>query len=297
MPAFNLNQGNQTAQNRLKLQKERNETDELPMPDARRVPVNRILPNPFQVRQDFHSPEAQAALQELANDIKIRGILEPLVVRPVQKDGQELYEIVAGERRYQAAQLIGLSKLPVIVQENWNDQDARLASLAENLQRRDLTLLEEVQFFKALENEYNWSASRIAKLISKSESYVSRRLRLANDSKKLAKLSQEKMTLGEMLLSQSETDEAATSASATHPVERAKVTATNKTHKLNPSVRLVAVTRFREALDRLAEPKVQSQLTSSEREQLVSELALVEQQVALLKATLEGRPASSKSHK
>ena len=132
------------------------------------VPVAMVVPNRQQVRQVFN----QDTLQELADDIKMRGILEPLVVRESQP-GE--YEIIAGERRYRAAQLAGLTELPVIVQV-MDDEQARLATLVENIQREDLEPADEKRFFEQLQALYNLSTSEIGKMINKSQSYVSKRL-------------------------------------------------------------------------------------------------------------------------
>jgi ParB/RepB/Spo0J family partition protein len=287
--AFNLNKGNQTAQNRLKLQKERSESDVLVMPDALRVPVGRIRPNPFQVRQDFDSAEAQQALRELADDIRKRDILEPLIVRLLVEDNQDYYEIIAGERRFRAAQLAGKTTLPVIVKTNWTDRDARLASLSENLQRRNLSLAEEVQFFLALENEYNYTAKKISELINKSESYVSRRLRLASNPQKLAEMSDQGMKLSEMLLSQAEggPTETETEAGSPAPVEPAgPPQEKSRTRKLKQSVRLLPFTRFREAVERLSSQFQTEQPGPQERERLMKELELIAEGISLLRSSL-----------
>jgi ParB/RepB/Spo0J family partition protein len=132
------------------------------------VPASEVVPNPNQVRKTFN----QRKDQELADDIKAHGILEPLLVR---KNNQDKYEIVAGERRYRAAQLAGLTEVPVII-KNWNNQEARLVQLSENLQRQDLDPLEEKSFFETLMNEYNLSQQEIATMINKSRGYVAKRL-------------------------------------------------------------------------------------------------------------------------
>ena len=132
------------------------------------VPVAMVVPNRQQVRQVFN----EDTLQELADDIKVRGILEPLVVRESQPGK---YEIIAGERRHRAAQLAGLTELPVIVQV-MDDEQARLATLVENIQREDLDPADEKRFFEQLQAIYNLSTSEIGKMINKSQSYVSKRL-------------------------------------------------------------------------------------------------------------------------
>lgn len=139
------------------------------IPGALMVPIESLLPNFFQVRQSFD----EAALTELAADIKERGILEPLIVREVEEGDQ--YEIIAGERRYKAAQAAGLSHVPVIVRE-MNDREARFATLAENLQRQDLDPKDEQRYFQLLQAEYELSLRDIARLINKSAMYVQRRL-------------------------------------------------------------------------------------------------------------------------
>ncbi|MDB5082374.1 MAG: stage 0 sporulation protein [Chloroflexi bacterium] len=290
MPAFNLNKGNQTAQNRLKLQKERSESDVMAMPDALRVPIGRIRPNPFQVRQDFDSPEAQQSLQELADDIRKRDILEPLIVRLLVEGEKDFYEIIAGERRYRAAQLAGKTTLPVIVKTNWTDRDARLASLAENLQRRNLSLVEEVQFFQALENEYNYTAKKISELINKSESYVSRRLRLASNPQKLAEMSDQGMRLSEMLITQEEPattvtqTQAETVTTGADPAVPAPQSSRNR--KMKHSVRLLPFTRFREAVERLSTQLKDEQLNHQEHERLMKELELIAEGISLLRSSL-----------
>lgn len=132
------------------------------------VRVEMVKPNAEQVRKRFD----QKALNELAEDIRERGILEPLIVREIEP-GE--YQIVAGERRYQAACAIGLTELPVIVRD-LNDKEARFVQLAENLQRQDLDPTDEAAFFRTLQNEYNYSITDLAKMISKSRDYVRDRL-------------------------------------------------------------------------------------------------------------------------
>ncbi len=283
MSAFNLNKGNQTAQNRLKLQKERTEIEELAMPDARRVPLSRLRPNPFQVRQDFDSPAALQALQELADDIRKRDLLEPLVVRPIEENGEELYQIIAGERRFRAARLAGKTHVPVIVRDNWTDSDARMASLAENLQRRDLTLVEEVHFFLELENTSNLAAAQIARLINKSESYVSKRLRLAHNPQRLKELSERNLGLTEALLGSDDP-----TLDDGPVVERVgpKQTAARQSAQ---NLRLVPFVRFRDVLEKTSRQLEQKELAGDERDQLLEELSQIEQDLSALKKTLNKR--------
>lgn len=132
------------------------------------VPIAQIVPNLYQVRQHFNAE----ALAELAQDIKSRGILEPLLVREIEPG---TYEIIAGERRHRAAQMAGLTEIPVIVR-SMDDREARFTMLAENLQRQDLDPRDEKHFFQELQSIYNLSNREIAQLISKSSMYVQRRL-------------------------------------------------------------------------------------------------------------------------
>jgi ParB/RepB/Spo0J family partition protein len=142
------------------------------MSNAVLVPVEKLRPGPYQMRRDFD----ETSLQELAEDIGERGILEPLVVRP---DPSNLaganYMIIAGERRYRAAKLAGLATVPVIIRQ-MDEHEAEMAALAENLQRQDLNPLEEQQLFQSLQGQYNWSISEIARRIHKSRHYVQKRL-------------------------------------------------------------------------------------------------------------------------
>src|SRR5438105_677769 len=87
-------------------------------PKAKLLPLEKLISNPFQVRQDFDSPEAIAALEELATDVSEHGILQPILVRSAKDPGK--FEIVAGERRYRAAQIASLKQIPAIV-ENFSD--------------------------------------------------------------------------------------------------------------------------------------------------------------------------------
>lgn len=136
------------------------------------VPVNLLVANPRQIRQDYTSEGAVAELAELAADLAERGILEPLLVRV---SGQQQYELIAGERRYRAAKMAGLVEVPVIVKEV-TEQEADLIMLVENVQRKDLSPQDEQLFYQRLQAQYNLGIGEIAGLIHKSESYVRRRL-------------------------------------------------------------------------------------------------------------------------
>jgi ParB family chromosome partitioning protein len=118
----------------------------------------------------------ESALQELASSIRTHGLMQPIVVRPV---GPGRWEIVAGERRFRAAGLAGLSEVPVIVREVPDEQALQLA-LIENIQREDLNPLEEAQAIKRLIDEFNYSHEQAADAIGRSRSATSNLLRLLN---------------------------------------------------------------------------------------------------------------------
>lgn len=136
--------------------------------EAKLVPPRLLMPNPKQVRRNFD----ETALQELAEDIKERGILQPLIVRENEDD---TYEIVCGTRRFLAARIAGLTEVPVIIR-NLSDKEAKFVNLAENLQREQLTDEEERDYFLMLQAEFNFSITDIAAQIKKSRDYVRRRL-------------------------------------------------------------------------------------------------------------------------
>ena len=133
------------------------------------VPLNDIHRNPDQPRVDFDEQN----LAELTDSIKKHGILQPLLVRPVKKG----YEIIAGERRYQAAKKAGLMEVPVLIREADDAESFRLA-LVENLQRSDLNPIEEAQGYKTLMDKEKLSQTKIAEEVSKSRAYVANAVRL-----------------------------------------------------------------------------------------------------------------------
>lgn len=133
------------------------------------LPLSQIIVNKDQPRKLFKEQE----LQELSDSIKQNGVLQPLLVR---KKGAK-YEIVAGERRYQAAKLAGLAEVPVIIKDIDDDEVFKLA-LIENLQRSDLSPLEEARGYKQLIKERGLTQDEAAKLMSKSRSAITNTLRL-----------------------------------------------------------------------------------------------------------------------
>lgn len=133
------------------------------------LPISKVKPNKGQPRRTFE----EGALDELADSIKQNGILQPILVR---KKGAS-YEIVAGERRYQAAKRAGLKEVPVIVREV-SDEDVFKLALIENLQRSDLNPIEEAQGFKKLIDEQGLTQEELGKVLSKSRSAIANTIRL-----------------------------------------------------------------------------------------------------------------------
>ncbi|WP_291847322.1 ParB/RepB/Spo0J family partition protein [Bradyrhizobium sp.] len=140
--------------------------------NQRKVPIEFLRPNPRNPRQTF----ADAELGELASSVKQHGVIQPIVVRPV-KGAQDRYEIIAGERRWRAAQLAGLHEVP-IVPVDVGDSAALEIMIIENVQREDLNAMEEAQGYHALANEFKRSQEEIAKDVGKSRSHVANMMRL-----------------------------------------------------------------------------------------------------------------------
>lgn len=133
------------------------------------LPIEQIVPNPNQPRTHFNESE----LEELSESIRENGVLQPLLVR---KNGQK-YEIIAGERRYQASKIAGLEKLPVIIREV-DDQKMLELALIENLQRSDLNPIEEAKGYKQLIKASGMTQEALSKAVSKSRSTITNSLRL-----------------------------------------------------------------------------------------------------------------------
>lgn len=133
------------------------------------LPMESLEPNPFQPRRDYKDE----ALQALADSIAEHGVLQPILVRPA---GQA-YQLIAGERRFRAAQMAGLQRVPVVVREASDDQ-ALLLALLENLQREDLNVLEEAQAYRQLADDFQLSQEQIARGVGKDRSTITNTLRL-----------------------------------------------------------------------------------------------------------------------
>jgi len=138
----------------------------------RKIPTSSLQPNPRNPRRVF----SDAELDELAASLRERGIIQPIVVRQPRGAAGD-YEIIAGERRWRAAQRAGLHEVPVVVIEA-TDAEALQLAIIENVQRADLNPLEEAQGYRALIDEFSNSQEDIAKIVGKSRSYVANTLRL-----------------------------------------------------------------------------------------------------------------------
>lgn len=141
------------------------------------IAIDAIRPNRFQPRKDFKDEK----LQELADSIKQKGILQPVLVRPL---GEEGFELLAGERRWRAAKLAGLNVIPALIKDT-HDADALEVSLIENLQRDDLNPLEEARAYKRMMDEFGLDLAKVSQAVGKASSSVSNILRLLNLSQKI----------------------------------------------------------------------------------------------------------------
>lgn len=138
-------------------------------PSLRLIAISEIRPNPEQPRQYFDTD----ALDELAASMKLRGVIQPIVVRPNGKN----YQIVAGERRWRAAQRARLHEIPAIVRK-LSDAETLEIAIVENVQRRDLNVIEEADAYSKLCAEFGHSASGLAEIVGKSRSHVTNIMRL-----------------------------------------------------------------------------------------------------------------------
>ena len=134
--------------------------------------IANLTRNPYQPRQNFKKEK----LEELANSIRKNGIIQPIAVRPSKSDSSK-YEIVAGERRWLAAQRAGLHEIPITILD-LSDVESLEVAIVENIQRDDLNPIEEAKGYKRLNEEFKYDHESISKLMSKSRSHISNTLRL-----------------------------------------------------------------------------------------------------------------------
>ena len=137
-----------------------------------KLSIGDLVPNKYQPRKIFDEEN----LNELSNSIRERGILQPIIVRK-SNDEQSKFEIIAGERRWLAAQKAGLHDVPVVITEA-DDLKSLEFAIIENVQRHDLNPLEEAQGYKKLINEFSYDQEKVSKFIGKSRSYIANALRL-----------------------------------------------------------------------------------------------------------------------
>ncbi len=140
--------------------------------ELNKVAISDLSRNPYQPREIFD----EVKLDELKNSIKKNGVIQPIAVRP-KKNDPEKYEIIAGERRWLAAQRAGLHEIPVIIMD-LSDVESLEVAIVENIQRDDLSPIEEARGYKRLFDEFKYDHESISKLMSKSRSHVSNTLRL-----------------------------------------------------------------------------------------------------------------------
>ena len=139
---------------------------------VRSIPITWIQPGAFQPRRHFDDQ----AIEELASSIRERGVLQPLMVRPL--DGEkDAYEIICGERRWRASQVAGLHDVPVII-KNLTDREAMEIGLIENIQRQDLSPIEEAEGYSRLIEEFHHTHDNLAKIVGKSRPHIGNILRL-----------------------------------------------------------------------------------------------------------------------
>jgi len=149
--------------------------DEIKSPESiSRIPIDLISPNPYQPRQDLESDESKMRLEELANSIKEKGIIQPVTVRT--KNGT--YELIVGERRWRAAKMAGLEEISAHVVEIDDEIEMMQYALIENIQRENLNVIEEAKAFDILRREYKLTHSEIAGAVGKSRVTVSNTMRL-----------------------------------------------------------------------------------------------------------------------
>lgn len=150
------------------------------MRGVRNVPLDRIDPNPDQPRMTFD----EASLQELALSIVEHGVLQPILVRPGE-GGR--YQLVAGERRWRAARIAGLRELPALI-EQLDDETAMEIAIIENLQREDLSPLDEALIYERMTTEHGYSLRKLAQKLGKDKGYIENRLRLADAPQEIKQL-------------------------------------------------------------------------------------------------------------
>ena len=160
-------------------------------PQKNQVSISDLVPNKYQPRKIFD----EASLEDLTNSIKERGMIQPIIVRNSNNDRTK-FEIIAGERRWLAAQRAGLHNVPVVITEA-DDLKSLEFAIVENVQRHDLNPLEEAQGYKRLIDEFSYDQAKVSKFIGKSRSHITNSLRLLTLPDDVIKLIEtQKLTAG-----------------------------------------------------------------------------------------------------
>ncbi len=217
----------------------------LPQGSLRNLPVDLIQRGKYQPRKNMHAEN----LQDLADSIRAQGVVQPILVRQLGQAGR--YEIIAGERRWRAAQLAGLQEIPAIVR-NVSDSDALAIALIENIQRADLNAIEEAGAFKRLIDEFGMTHEAVAQAVGRSRAAVSNLLRLLDlndDVKQLVEQGTLEMGHARALLALSGKPQSA----AAHDVAK-KALSVRETERLVQ--RLQAAPRSKSAEKRRADPDI-----------------------------------------
>ena len=151
-----------------------------------KLSLSEIMPNRYQPRKNFD----QDNLNDLANSIRERGVIQPIIVRKSETDNSK-YEIIAGERRWLAAQKAGLHDIPVVVTDV-DDLKSLEFAIVENVQRNDLNPLEEAEGYKRLIDEFSYDQDKVSKFIGKSRSYITNSLRILSLPREVLRFIEEK---------------------------------------------------------------------------------------------------------
>ena len=155
------------------------------------LPVSDLIPNKYQPRKNFD----ETNLEDLTNSIKERGIIQPIIVRKSNNENSK-FEIIAGERRWLAAQRAGIHNVPVVITEA-DDLKSLEFGIVENVQRHDLNPLEEAQGYKRLIDEFSYDQDKVSKFIGKSRSYITNSLRILTLPAEVIKLiDSQKLSIG-----------------------------------------------------------------------------------------------------
>lgn len=151
------------------------------------IPLEDIRPNAYQPRKEFDDE----SLDDLTNSIKTYGVLQPIVVRKAGKSG---YEIIAGERRWRACKRAGLKEIPAIIKDA-GDSETAVMALIENLQRENLSFLEEAEGYRQLMQDYGFTQEQLAQKLGKSQSTIANKIRILKMSPEILKIiSREKLS-------------------------------------------------------------------------------------------------------